>query len=328
MKKLLFLAVLIICILAGCNTEGKETKSDRKEDNKSKATNTMKNFKIGQVVDADGVDVKLAKVEYVNNYDEYSEPENGRVIKVYLKFKNNNEDQVLMDSSDFSMKVNNENYQEWFGNDDTNAGFSHQLNKGNTGSGYITYDVPDSDNYTLEMDATPKFNNVKAKWEIKKTDIKEASVANSNESNDEAETDTNVESEDSEEPKITDEDSEDTESEETGYSAEMYNALVDEYNALTDGEKMNHVDDDVLEIEYDQLEARVDALYDKKMDEEDKALEEEMEQEDKALEEEMEQDEKEYEEEMEAIDKEYEEEMKKIEEENTTDEDTSEDDAA
>ena len=47
----------------------------------------MKNFKIGQVVDADGVDVKLAKVEYVNNYDEYSEPENGRVIKVYLKFK-------------------------------------------------------------------------------------------------------------------------------------------------------------------------------------------------------------------------------------------------
>lgn len=264
-------------VLAGCGTENDEAKSADKDSDKSKATSKMKKFKIGQAVDADGVQVKLTKIEYVNDYDEYSAPENGKVIKVYLKFKNNNEDQVLMDSSDFSMKVNNENYQEWFGNDDTNAGFSHQLNKGNTGSGYITYDVPDSDNYTLEMDATPKFNNVKAKWEIKKTDIKEASVANSNESNDEAETDTNVESEDSEETKITDEDSEDTESEETGYSAEMYNALVDEYNALTDGEKMNHVDDDVLEIEYDQLEARVDALYDKKMDEEDKALEEEME---------------------------------------------------
>lgn len=328
MKRLLFFVIMVMFVLAGCGTENDEAKSADKDSDKSKATSKMKKFKIGQAVDADGVQVKLTKIEYVNDYDEYSAPENGKVIKVYLKFKNNNEDQVLMDSSDFSMKLNNENYQEWFGNDDTNAGFSHQLNKGNTGSGYITYDVPDSDNYTLEMDATPKFNNVKAKWEIKKTDIKEASVANSNESNDEAETDTNVESEDSEEPKITDEDSEDTESEETGYSAEMYNALVDEYNALTDGEKMNHVDDDVLEIEYDQLEARVDALYDKKMDEEDKALEEEMEQEDKALEEEMEQDEKEYEEEMEAIDKEYEEEMKKIEEEDTTDEDTSEDDAA
>ena len=43
----------------------------------------------------------------------------------------------------------------------------------------------------------------------------------------------------------------------------MYNALVDEYNSLTDGEKMNHVSKGVLEIEYDQLEARVEALYEK-----------------------------------------------------------------
>ena len=135
----------------------------------------MKNFKIGQVVDADGVDVKLAKVEYVNNYDEYSEPENGRVIKVYLKFKNNNDDQVLVDSTDFSMKVNGENYQEWYGESEGDSGFSHQLNKGNTGSGMITYDVPENDTYTLEMDATPNFENIKAKWNIKKEDIKEAS---------------------------------------------------------------------------------------------------------------------------------------------------------
>lgn len=168
MKRLLFFVIMVMFVLAGCGTENDEAKSADKDSDKSKATSKMKKFKIGQAVDADGVQVKLTKIEYVNDYDEYSAPENGKVIKVYLKFKNNNEDQVLMDSSDFSMKVNNENYQEWFGNDDTNAGFSHQLNKGNTGSGYITYDVPDSDNYTLEMDATPKFNNVKAKWEIKK----------------------------------------------------------------------------------------------------------------------------------------------------------------
>lgn len=47
------------------------------------------------------------------------------------------------------------------------------------------------------------------------------------------------------------------------YPAYMYNALVDEYNSLTDGEKMNHVSKGVLEIEYDQLEARVEALYEK-----------------------------------------------------------------
>ena len=30
-------------------------------------------------------------------------------LKVHLKFKNNNEDQVLMDSTDFTMKADNEN---------------------------------------------------------------------------------------------------------------------------------------------------------------------------------------------------------------------------
>ena len=321
MKKLLFLAVLIICILAGCNTEGKETKSDRKEDNKSKATNTMKNFKIGQVVDADGVDVKLAKVEYVNNYDEYSEPENGRVIKVYLKFKNNNEDQVLVDSTDFSMKVNGENYQEWYGESEGDSGFSHQLNKGNTGSGMITYDVPENDTYTLEMDATPNFENIKAKWNIKKEDIKEAS--NQQTSNSVSASNDNESTSETADAEKTDTEKEDDESDEITYPAEMYNTLVDEYNELTDGEKMDHVDHEVLEIEYDQLEARVDELYNKKMEEEDQAFEEEMKKQDEAYEKEMDEIDKEYEEEMDEIDKEYEENIKQSEE-----DETAEDEAA
>ncbi|UAJ17076.1 hypothetical protein UFVDC4_00149 [Staphylococcus phage vB_SauM-UFV_DC4] len=45
-----------------------------------------------------------------------------------------------------------------------------------------------------------------------------------------------------------------------GWSAESYNELVDEYNALTDGEKMDHVDEDVSNIEYEQLEERVAKL--------------------------------------------------------------------
>ena len=60
-----------------------------------------------------------------------------------------------MDNTDFSMKVNNENYEEWYGSEDMHEGFSHQLNQHNTASGYITYDVPDSDHYTLELDTIP-----------------------------------------------------------------------------------------------------------------------------------------------------------------------------
>jgi len=54
--------------------------------------------------------------------------------------------------------------------------------------------------------------------------------------------------------------SDDEEFDMDGWSAESYNELVDEYNDLTDGEKMDHVDDDVSNIEYEQLEERVAKL--------------------------------------------------------------------
>ncbi|WP_454311479.1 DUF4352 domain-containing protein [Staphylococcus hominis] len=136
----------------------------------------MKKFKIGQVVDADGVDIKVVKAEFVDNHDEYSAPVNGKALRVYIKFRNNNDDQVLMDNTDFSMKVNNENYEEWYGSEDMHEGFSHQLNQHNTASGYITYNVPDSDQYTLELDTVPNFNKVRAQWIINKSEIKNSNV--------------------------------------------------------------------------------------------------------------------------------------------------------
>ena len=59
-------------------------------------------------MDAHGVDIKVVKAEFVDNYDEYSAPVNGKALRVYINFRNNNDDQVLMDNTDFSMKVNNE----------------------------------------------------------------------------------------------------------------------------------------------------------------------------------------------------------------------------
>ena len=328
MKKILCFMIVVVFVLAGCGTSGqeseKEEKSNEKSSSKAQATSKMKTFKIGQIVDADGVDVKVTKIEYVNDFDEYSAPENGKALKVHLKFKNNTEDQVLMDSTDFTMKVDNENYEQWFGTDDIHDGFSHQLNKGNTGSGYITYDVPDSEQYTLEMEASPKFDNVKAKWQIKKSDIKNEENSDSNQTNVSNEQSTNDDSvnedvEESEEEASVEEES----SDEITFTAEEYNDLVDEYNSLTDGEKMDHVNRDVIEIEYTQLEDRISALYDeqaeedekeyeeemKQLEEEEKAEEERMEAEDKAFEEEMKREEAEYEAEMEKIDKELEEDL-------------------
>jgi hypothetical protein len=210
-------------------------------------------------VDAHGVDIKVVKAEFVDNYDEYSAPVNGKALRVYINFRNNNDDQVLMDNTDFSMKVNNENYEEWYGSEDMHEGFSHQLNQHNTASGYITYDVPDSDHYTLELDTIPNFNKVRAQWIINKSEIKNSNVTK------DTLTSSTTDVEDESDTTSSSKKNDDSNQADVGvtYPAYMYNALVDEYNSLTDGEKMNHVSKDVLEIEYDQLEACVEALYEK-----------------------------------------------------------------
>ncbi|WP_436938545.1 DUF4352 domain-containing protein [Staphylococcus xylosus] len=145
------------------------------DSNSENTSDTDKPFKVGETVKADGVDVTLTKAEFItpSEEDDAGAPDNGKALKVYFKFKNNNEDQVLVQDNDFGIKVDGENYENWYGNGDTNDGFSHQLNKDNTGSGYITYDVPDSDKYTLEMDFMPNLDTVKAKWDINKSDIQQ-----------------------------------------------------------------------------------------------------------------------------------------------------------
>lgn len=145
------------------------------DSNTENTSDTNKPFKVGETVKADGVDVTLTKAEFItpSEEDDAGVPDNGKALKVYFKFKNNNDDQVLVQDNDFGIKVDGENYENWYGNGDTNDGFSHQLNKDNTGSGYITYDVPDSDKYTLEMDFMPNLDTVKAKWNINKSDIQQ-----------------------------------------------------------------------------------------------------------------------------------------------------------
>ncbi|MCG2128172.1 DUF4352 domain-containing protein [Staphylococcus epidermidis] len=160
----LVLLILIIVGISACTATF--TDSGNKDTSK-------KTYKIGDTVKKDGIEVTITSVEYASANNEFStEPENGKAIKVNFKFKNNNDDQVLLQDNDFTCKVNGENYEQWFGSGDDKATFSHQLNKGNTASGYIYYDVPDASKYTIEMDATPGMENIKAKWDIDSSEIK------------------------------------------------------------------------------------------------------------------------------------------------------------
>lgn len=174
-KGALISTIILFVVGLVCFVGAIATISSGSDSNSENTSDTDKPFKVGETVKADGVDVTLTKAEFItpSEEDDAGAPDNGKALKVYFKFKNNNEDQVLVQDNDFGIKVDGENYENWYGNGDTNDGFSHQLNKDNTGSGYITYDVPDSDKYTLEMDFMPNLDTVKAKWDINKSDIQQ-----------------------------------------------------------------------------------------------------------------------------------------------------------
>ena len=169
----LIIGIVIVFALTGAFFKGvDEELNGTQEEQKEREENANKTFKVGDSIKGDGVTYTLESVEYADTSGEYAtEPDNGVALKVNLSFKNENEDQVLVDSADFSMKVNGENFEEWFGSDDDNGTFSHQLNKDNTADGYIYYDVPDSEEYMLELNAMPNINQVKGKWKIQKSDI-------------------------------------------------------------------------------------------------------------------------------------------------------------
>ncbi|WP_239752775.1 DUF4352 domain-containing protein [Mammaliicoccus sp. J-M40] len=155
------------------DTETTDSVDDVSEDENEdeKVVNEKKTLKLGETLTVGKVDVTVEKAEFVQPDDEYSTPDNDSILKVYYKFKNNSEDQVFVTDSDFTLTVDGETQNEFYLMDDLNSGFDHQLNKNNTGSGYLYYDVPNADEYKVEMDFMPFLTTYKADWSIEKSDI-------------------------------------------------------------------------------------------------------------------------------------------------------------
>lgn len=246
MNKLWLIVISALFLLAGCFGLKSHDQSDETI-KKGKATDQMQTFKIGQIVDADGVDVQVIKAEYINNYSDIDAPKNGKALQVTLKFKNNNKPKVVVDSSAFAMTIRGETYPDWVGGNHSEGSFTHQLSHGKTAVETVTFDVPDAKVYTLEMDAQFKKKNVKGKWNIHQAMIKKG----------ESQDDTNKAATSDKKEKSPKKSSKEKD---YPYSADEYNALVDLYNAFTKGERMNHVTRGVTNKEYNDLADRVDKL--------------------------------------------------------------------
>lgn len=99
----LILLILIIIGISACTAAigGNNSTND--------SSSKTKDLKVGDTVKKDGVEATVTKAEFVTPDSEDVQPDNDKVLRIHYHFKNNNDDQVLFNDTDFTVNVNGDN---------------------------------------------------------------------------------------------------------------------------------------------------------------------------------------------------------------------------
>ncbi|MEB5789667.1 hypothetical protein MXE91_02445 [Mammaliicoccus sciuri] len=133
----------------------------------------LKNIKLGEKIIVDGLEVTVTKAEVVQPDDGYSYSQNGKILKINYKFKNLEKGKKLIDNSNFQLTIDNEVQPQFNGMKDNKGGFQHQLDKGESKTSYLYYDVAESDKYEVKMNYETSKKTYNANWRINDKDIKD-----------------------------------------------------------------------------------------------------------------------------------------------------------
>ncbi|PGM50852.1 DUF4352 domain-containing protein [Bacillus thuringiensis] len=170
MKKFLFgilAAIALVVIIGACSdssvekvekVDGGKTTETKKEDKKED-----KVYNVGNTVKIGGVEYTIATAEYITP-DQYSQPENGKVLKIHVKAINNGDNQELVYSGNFNLyDTNGSQMKEFYG---AGSPLSGDLNKGKSIEGDIFFDVKEAPQYELILKPNP-YDKTEAKFNIK-----------------------------------------------------------------------------------------------------------------------------------------------------------------
>ncbi|WP_323705331.1 DUF4352 domain-containing protein [Mammaliicoccus sciuri] len=133
----------------------------------------LKNIKLGDKIIVDGLEVTVTKAEVVQPDDGYSYSQNGKILKINYKFKNLEKGKKLIDNSNFQLTIDDEVQPQFNGMKDNKGGFQHQLDKGESKTSYLYYDVAESDKYKVKMNYETSKKTYNANWRINDKDIKD-----------------------------------------------------------------------------------------------------------------------------------------------------------
>lgn len=173
MKKFLFLAVIsTLLFLAACGSEsstsdessGSDSGQSETNENKSEkeADQSDKVYGVGDTVNLGDAEVTFTKVYYAEA-NEFMEAENGKVLAVDFEAKNTGDDSLYIGVDEFTISVDGTQYSEYMSGD----GFMNEnISSGNSISGTMKYDVPESETYKIIYEPTFTLSSDTVEFEV------------------------------------------------------------------------------------------------------------------------------------------------------------------
>ncbi|WP_052712077.1 DUF4352 domain-containing protein [Domibacillus indicus] len=149
--------------------ETKEALAGAESAEKKAAAVFEKTYKIGDTVSIDGTEITIQSAKFTEP-DEYGEPQKGKVITLEVSVKNNGEENVYVDNTEFTIADAEGNmHEQYYSYDDTS--FSNEVKVGKQYAGKIAFDVPESASYEIYYEPSFSMNEGEIKFVVTKEEL-------------------------------------------------------------------------------------------------------------------------------------------------------------
>jgi hypothetical protein len=149
----------------------KETVNSQKTfEEKAKQEEEIANkvWKVGETISINGLEITITSAKFTPPA-EYSEPEKGKIITLEVTAKNNSDENVYVDNTEFTISDAQGNmHEQYYG---YNYSFSNEVKVGKQYSGKIAFDVPESDYYEIYYEPSFSWDKGEIKFKVTKEEL-------------------------------------------------------------------------------------------------------------------------------------------------------------
>jgi len=154
------------------STEEESTTEENTDEDDNDSSIVDRQTSVGNGISAIGTKITVERAEYVNPPSDGTKPLKDKILKVNYKLENINNSSLIVGDANFGVTADGSRVSKYYGMNDKNDGFSFSLKPGESDTGYVYYDVPEADQYDVQLQLRSSDKRYKMKWEIDKDDVK------------------------------------------------------------------------------------------------------------------------------------------------------------